>query len=58
MIKEKMRMTKCWRCEGRGQIRHPHHVEEMVECPTCDGTGKELSNEEIEQIRESRTYGN
>ena len=50
-------MSKCWRCNGSGRIRHPHHIEEMVECPTCDGTGKELSNEEIEQIKEDRKHG-
>ena len=24
-------MSKCWRCNGSGRIRHPHHIEEMVE---------------------------
>lgn len=33
-------MTDCWRCKGSGQIHHPQHVDFMVDCPTCGGTGE------------------
>jgi len=36
---DKLNPTHCYRCDGRGLIKHRHTFEE-IECPDCDGRRK------------------
>jgi len=46
-----MERKDCWRCGGSGQIQHPHHVGENVDCPSCAITSEEQEVSKIENAK-------